>query len=108
MQDNDKSYWLIKADGSGLKQLQEKSSELARYHSTIPVYSLKQLNAIAYNYYEEWGKNKDKEIPALKLPAAEEYQLIIHLSFSSGNWANSVSVKTTSGERLLLECINNW
>jgi len=66
------------------------------------------LDDIAYTYYEEWDKNKDKEIPTLKLPAPAGAWLIIHFSFASGYWANSVSLKSDTNEQLLLESVLNW
>lgn len=103
-----RSYWMIKADGSGLKQLQQESGELVRYKNATHAYSLKQLGQIAYSYYEEWDKNKDAERPSLELETPTGAVLCIHFSFYSGYWNNSVHLKTKTGEKLLLEGITNW
>jgi hypothetical protein len=108
VQGDARSYWQIKADGSGLKQLQQGSIELKRYQNTTHAYSLKELNDMAYSYYEEWDKNKGAEIPFLEVKAPAGIILLINFHFYSGNWNNSVYLKTKTGKQLVLEGISNW
>jgi hypothetical protein len=102
------SYWRLKADGGGLEQLQQESSEYGRYKNAPHAYSLEKLQGIVPDYYKKWDQNREREILGIELPAPGNARLIVRFNFCDCCWANSLYLKDANGERLLLQSVRNW
>ncbi len=108
VKESGRSYWRLKANGGGLTQSSQESTEYGRYKNARHMFSLEQLDKSASEYQIKWKQKGEREIPGFGLSFPGKAGLIIRFYFCDCCWANSLLIKNAGGERVLLPSARNW